>query len=162
MIEALYAGHHQWLRRWLHGKLGDRHCAEDLAHDTFVRLLSKEESFASGSRALLVTVARRVLFNHWRRKQLEDAWLQTLAALPAARQPDPEQRQILFEALVEIDRLLDGLPAPVRRAFLLTQLDGLSHAEVAARLGISITTVKRHLLRAMERCYFVDVDFSST
>jgi len=158
VIEALYTGHHQWLQRWLQSRLGDRHCAEDLAHDTFIRLLSRPEAFPTGSRALLVTVARRVLFNHWRRKALEDAWLAALASLPPAHQPDPERRQILFETLVEIDRLLDGLPARVRQAFLLTQLDGLGHAEVASRLGLSITTVKRHLLRAMAHCYFADLD----
>lgn len=160
-IEALYVGHHQWLRRWLQTRLGDRHCAEDLAHDTFVRLLAKEEGFPTSSRALLVTVARRVLLNHWRRKRLEAAWLEALARLAPALQPDPETRQILFETLVEIDRLLDGLPTQVRRAFLLTQLDGLSQADVAARLGVSVSTVKRYLLQAMERCYFADLEFAT-
>ena len=56
--------------------------------------------------------------------------------------------------LVEIDTVLSGLPAQVRRAFLLAQLDGLSQAEIAAELGISLSTVKRHLVRAGAQCYF--------
>jgi RNA polymerase sigma-70 factor (ECF subfamily) len=46
------------------------------------------------------------------------------------------------------------LPSPVKRAFLLAQIDGLSHAEIGARLGISVATVKRHLSKAALRCYF--------
>jgi len=156
-VESLYAGHAHWLRRWLHGKLGDRHCAEDLAHDTFMRLLDREEALVPREpRALLTTIASRVLVSHWRRRQVEAAWLDALAALPPAHHPDPEQQHILLETLVEIDRLLDGLPVLAKRAFLLSQLDGLTHAQVAAQLGISVTTVKRHLLRASQRCGCLD------
>lgn len=159
-IESLYVGHHQWLRRWLLGKLGDRHCAEDLAHDTFMRLLNRDEALVPQEpRALLTTIATRVLSNHWRRKQIEAAWLETLAALPVPHQPSPEQQHILFETLVEIDQLLDGLPVIVKRTFLMTQLDGLSQAQIAEQLKISVTTVKRYLLRAAQQCYFADLDF---
>jgi len=50
--------------------------------------------------------------------------------------------------------LLDGLPRLVKRAFLLAQVDGLKHGEIARELGISIATVKRHLHKAALRCYF--------
>jgi len=44
--------------------------------------------------------------------------------------------------------MLDGLPPPVKRAFLLRQLDELPQEDIARRLGISLATVKRHLQRA--------------
>ncbi|WP_050585127.1 sigma factor-like helix-turn-helix DNA-binding protein, partial [Pseudomonas syringae] len=47
-----------------------------------------------------------------------------------------------------------GLPALVKRAFLMSQVDGLSHGQIAAELDISIATVKRHLNKAALRCYF--------
>ena len=55
---------------------------------------------------------------------------------------------------MELDQLLDGLPGPVKSAFLMSQVDGLSHGEIASALGISIATVKRHLNKAALRCYF--------
>ena len=64
------------------------------------------------------------------------------------------ERAILLETLQEIAELLDGLPVPVQRAFLMAQLDGLSQAEIAASLKISVTTVKRYLIRAGTQCYF--------
>lgn len=154
-VEALYGQHHGWLRQWLSKKLGDRHQGADLAHDTFMRLLAREDAITLHEpRAFLTTVAQRVLSNHWRRQQLERAYLEALAELPQASAPSEEERAILLESLFEIDRLLNGLPTPVKRSFLLSQLDGLSHAEVSQEIGVSITTVKRYLVKAARHVYF--------
>jgi RNA polymerase sigma-19 factor, ECF subfamily len=154
-VETLYFDHHAWLRAWLRRKLGCAHRAADLAHDTFMRLLARDEPIdAREPRALLTTVAQRVLYNHWRREQIEHAWLEAIAHIPEAFAPSPEERALILETLHEIDALLDGLPVPVKRAFLLSQLDGASHADIAAELNLSIATVKRYLVRAGEQCFF--------
>ncbi|MBZ8140539.1 RNA polymerase subunit sigma [Rubrivivax gelatinosus] len=154
-IHRLYSGHHGWLQGWLNKKLGCSQRAADLAHDTFVRLLAREEPVRiEEPRAFLTTIAQRVLSNHRRREQLERAYLDAIAQAPQALAPSPEERAILLETLIEIDRLLDGLPVLAKRAFLHAQLDGMGQAEIAAALGISVSTVKRHLLRAAAQCYF--------
>lgn len=38
-VEQLYENHHGWLRGWLNRRLGHSADAEDLAHDTFIRVL---------------------------------------------------------------------------------------------------------------------------
>lgn len=157
-IDLLYSDHNNWLRRWLGKKLGDSHQAADLAQDTFMRLLGREEAMQiQEPRAFLTTVAQRVLINHWRRQQLERAYLEALANVPENLSPSPEERAILLETLVEIDQLLNGLPVLVKRTFLLTQLDGLNHVQVAATLGISVSSVKRYLAKAALQCYFGDI-----
>ena len=152
-VTTLYTDHHGWLQGWLRKKLGDVHQAADLAHDTFVRLLAREEPVhAREPRAFLTTVAQRVLANHYRRQQLERAYLEALAQAPQALAMSPEERALLLEALDAIDRMLDGLPAPVRRAFLLAQLDGMKQADIATALNVSLTTVKRYLVQAGMHC----------
>jgi RNA polymerase sigma factor (sigma-70 family) len=154
-VHTLYSDHHGWLHGWLRKKLGCTHRAADLAHDTFMRLLAREEAVSiQEPRAYLTTIAQRVLANHWRREQIERAYLEALALAPEAMAPSPEQRAMLLETLVEIDRVLDGLPTLVRRVFLHAQLDGMGHAEIAAALGVSVSSVKRYLLHAGAQCYF--------
>jgi RNA polymerase sigma-19 factor, ECF subfamily len=154
-VETLYFAHHTWLRTWLRRKLGCAHRAADLAHDTYMRLLTRDEPIdAREPRAFLTTVAQRVLYNHWRREQLEQAWLEAIAHVPEPLAPSPEERALILETLVEIDALLDGLPKPVKRAFLLAQLDGASHAQIATELQVSLATVKRYLVRAGAQCFF--------
>ena len=154
-VEVLYNDHHHWLTGWLRRKLGCPENAADLAQDTFIRVLSAREApTLIEPRAFLTTVAKRVLFNFYRRQDLERADLETLAQMPEHVAPSEEDRAIILQTLLELDQLLDGLPKQVKRAFLLAQLDGLTYAQIGAQLGISIATVKRHLTKAAMRCYF--------
>ncbi len=153
---ALYVEHHRWLVGWLRYKLGCLHDAADLAQDTFVRVLSSRELQTEEPlqepRAFLVTVAGRLVSNHFRRRSLEQAWLETLAALPPQQVPSPEVQTSLLQSLHEVDAMLDGLAPRVRQAFLLAQLEGCTYAQIAERLGISVRTVKRYMAEAYEQC----------
>ncbi|SPO65092.1 sigma-70 family RNA polymerase sigma factor [Pseudomonas sp. JV241A] len=154
-LEGLYLDHHNWLTGWLRRRLGCPDSAADLAQDTFMRLLqARQTPLLNEPRAFLTTVAKRVLCNHYRRPDLERAYLQALAQLPEELAPSEEHRAIIFETLLELDRLLDGLPLPVKRAFLMAQVDGLSYSAIGVQLGISLATVKRYLNKAAMRCYF--------
>jgi RNA polymerase sigma-70 factor (ECF subfamily) len=155
LVEGLYRDHHRWLTGWLRQRLGCPHNAADLAQDTFVKLLhARETPQLIEPRAFLVTIAKRVMCNHFRRQELERAYLQALAQVPEACVPSEEHKAIIFETLLELDRLLDGLPGLVKRAFLLSQVDGLGQSEIAVQLEISLATVKRYLHKAALRCYF--------
>jgi RNA polymerase sigma-70 factor (ECF subfamily) len=154
-VHLLYSEHHGWLQGWLRKKLGNAFDAADLAQDTFVRVLRAPGlDRVEEPRAYLTTVARNLLINHVRRRAIERAYLDALALLPEPVAPSPEARLMVLETLVEIDRRLSGLPAQAKQAFLLAQLEGLGQAEIAAELGISVSTVKRHLAKAAMRCFF--------
>ena len=154
-VGGLYHEHHRWLQGWLRHKLGNACDAADVAHDTFMRLLNRDVAIAAREpRAFLTTVANGVLGNLYRRRDLEAAYLATLASLPPQYAPDPEAQAILLETLLDIDRRLDGLAPAVRRAFLLSQLDGMPQAAIALELNVSLATVQRYLVKAMHQCFF--------
>ncbi|WP_239796219.1 sigma factor-like helix-turn-helix DNA-binding protein [Candidatus Nitrotoga arctica] len=46
------------------------------------------------------------------------------------------------------------MPPKARRAFLLAQLEGLTYAEIAQQLGVSVSMIKQYMLRATQQCYF--------
>ena len=154
-LAELYVDNSGWLQGWLNNKLNCSHRAADLLHDTFAKLLTNKSRITMREpKAYLMTVTKRVLIDHWRREQLEQAYLAALLELPIDNSPSPEEQHILFETLIEIDRLLDGLPIVVRRAFLYAQLDGLKQIDIAKKLNISVSTVKRYLVQAGVQCYF--------
>jgi len=153
--QALYLQHHGWLVARLRRKLGCAWDAADLAQSTFVRVLTatgQRLDEVAEPRAYLTTIARNLLINHVRRQALERAWLDAVALLPAPLAPSPEEHLLVLEALREIDAMLDGLPPRAREAFLLAQLDGLTYAQVAARLGVTERTVKRYMAEAFAQC----------
>ncbi|MHC8316106.1 sigma-70 family RNA polymerase sigma factor [Pseudomonas sp. LB3P31] len=153
-VEVLYHAHHNWLTGWLRRRLGCPESAADLAQDTFIKVLTARQTQIIEPRAFLTTIAKRVLFNHYRRQDLERAYAEVLAQAPDMYAPSEEDRAIILQTLMDLDALLDDLPRPVKRAFLLAQVDGLTYPQIAAELGISIATVKRHLTKAAMRCYF--------
>ena len=54
--------------------------------------------------------------------------------MPEHVAPSLETQAILLETLIALDAALECLERPVREAFLWSQLDGLSHGEIAERL----------------------------
>lgn len=156
-VAALYRSQHSWLQSWLRRRLDCSQSAADLAQDTFLRLLAKEQlPPVQAPRSFLAKVAKSVLSNHYRRQRLEHAYLEALAALPEQLAPSLETQAILLETLVTLSAALERLERPVREAFLWSQLDGLGHGEIAERLGVSITTVKRYLSKAGALCIMLD------
>ncbi|WP_353189248.1 sigma-70 family RNA polymerase sigma factor [Pandoraea pnomenusa] len=155
-VGTLYSDHHGWLRGWLRKKLGNAIDAADLAHDTYLRVLCAGRApQAEDSRRYLARIANCLVVDLFRRRHLEAAYLETLAALPEAVAPSPETRALVLEALVEIDTLLARLPAKVRTAFLLCKLEGLGYREIAGQLQVSVSSVEKYIAHALRECYAV-------
>lgn len=104
-------------------------------------------------RAFLLAIAKGLLFDYFRRAALEQAYLTELMLIPEAEQPSIEEQQMILEDLRNIDRLLGKLSSKARAAFLYNRLDGLSHAEIAERLGVSVPRVRQYLAQGVRQCY---------
>lgn len=159
LLETAYREHCGWLHGWLRRKLGNAADAADLAQDTFVRLLNNPASvlFKDGppGRGQLALVANGLVINLWRRRAIERDYLDSLALVPQALAPSPEARALIIETLCEIDAMLESLPGKCRQAFLLSHLEGLTCKDVAARLGIGESTVRKYIAQAMMQCMLV-------
>lgn len=155
-LDALYRNHHGWLQGWLRRRLGDRERAADIAQDTFLRLLVTRRLPEQGEgRRYLTQIARNLIIDQWRRQRIEQAYLESLAALPEPETPSLETRAMVIETLIQIDAMLDGMPAKVREAFLLSQFEGLTYPQIAERLEVSVSSVQKYMLRAIAACYQV-------
>lgn len=153
-IESLYTEHHGWLRTWLRRRLGNAFDAADLAHDTYLRILhSGRIPEPQQSRQHLAQIAKCLVIDLYRRRQIEAAYLDTIALLPPQHAPSEESRALTLQALIEIDVILNGLTARVREALLLSRLDGLSYSEIAARQGVTVSSVKKYIATALLACY---------
>lgn len=155
-IHSLYSDHHYWLKSWLSQRLGSCFDAADLAHDVFLRLILKPaprgfDSFGE-ARGYLRAMARGMCINLWHRREIEQAWLDTLAARPEQFAPSAERQAMVLEALHEVGTLLLDMPTKVARAFLLTEACQMTQKEVADELGVSTRMVRKYLAQAMLRC----------
>jgi len=138
----LYARHAQAVHALAYRLTGDRAAAEDIAQDTFLRMLKFLGGLRSDQplRPWLKRVAANAAIDHLRRNrrlQLADA---------EAEWPDPSAST---ETGAEIHGLLRRLPPPVRTVVWLHLMEGWSHRELADRFGRSESWSKSLLSRAL-------------
>lgn len=155
-MRGVYAEHHPWLYGWLRRKLGNASDAADIAHDTFLRVIASQRNLGDEPRALLTHIAKGLVVDHWRRRDVERAYFDAIAHLPRPEVPSAEARLLILEALYRIEAMLCAMPQRTSSIFLLAQLDGLTYGEIADRLGISLATVKRHMRDAFAACLALD------
>ncbi|OUR74384.1 RNA polymerase subunit sigma [Methylophaga sp. 41_12_T18] len=156
LVEEIYSAHHGWLRGWIRKKLNCPEHAADLAHDTFLRLLSSEESLTlKQPRAYLLVVANRLLINRYRRKKVEDEVLRQVSVfIEQQDRRGPEEitsaRQLLAQAIF---LLTEDLAQKPRDAFLMARVEGLTYKQIARRLGVSESSVKQYIAKVMIHCH---------
>lgn len=154
-----FSDHHRWLLQHIQRRLRNHADAEDTVGDTFYQMLVArvDPDNIEQPRAYLSTIARRLIYDRHRRRKLELTYLERLSTLPEALAPSPEEQLQLIQALVAIDRALDGLPVVVKATFLYSQLDGLSYVAISHKLGLSERTVSRYMKQALRQCYLSEL-----
>lgn len=155
VLEAWFRGHHSWLLDRVQRHLRNWAEAEDVAAETFSQAAAQASHQGLNDvrepRAFLTTIAKRQMFQLWRRRDLEQAYLESLALQSEAMAPSAEERQMFIEALEGVALALQGLSAKAQQAFLYSQLDGLTYGEIADKLGVSASMVRQYMAQAFRR-----------
>lgn len=132
-----------------------RSAAEDVVQDVWLNLRERgnEESWRE-PRAVLFRTAANLGTDVYRREVHTQKLFGDADAIDAAISPEPGPESAAASAgqLAQLVVALEGLPAQCRETLLLNRLEGLTHLEIATRLGISTKTVQRHIERALRRC----------
>ena len=127
--------------------------AEDIVHESFVSLFLNRSKI-SGISSLypyLFTIAKRSAISSFRKKaskrlyelHLEQVWTEESSSL---------EQQIWHTDLQRvIHKLLDELPARQKEVFVMNKKQELSYSEISSILGISVNTVKNHLVVATRK-----------
>ncbi|MGW5097111.1 sigma-70 family RNA polymerase sigma factor [Streptomyces nodosus] len=144
------------VRRFVTYLAKDAQAADDLTQDTFLRALSSLHRFEgrSSARTWLLSIARRVVADSLRHAAVRPRVADTADWQLAAERSQPKGLPGFDEGLA-LTELIEALSQDRREAFVLTQLSGLSYAEVAALRGCPVGTVRSRVSRArrsLARC----------
>ena len=152
-VQRIYEQHHSWLHGWLKHRLSNACDAADVAHDTFVRILGAANATQIREpRDYLATVARGLVIDRYRRRAIERAYEQAMAARPQDTVISEEDKALIIETLWAVDKALDDLGPRTKGIFMMSQVEGLTYQQIAQQAKVSLTTVKKHMIRAFTEC----------
>jgi RNA polymerase sigma-70 factor (ECF subfamily) len=143
------------LRAYIRRLTGDPASAEDLLHDVFARIIAADSWREVDSPAgFAIRTARNVVYDQLRRQKVVAIdFVADVGALGLADDAaDPETALVARDELKRLRAIVEALPTQQRRVFTLRKVYGLAPAEIAERLGLSVSTVEKHLVKAVRAC----------
>jgi len=138
-----------WLKRWM-GRAQD---IEDVIQEAYCRLASMSDvSHIVSGRAYLFQTTRNIVLEQVRRSKIVNiqnvADLASLSAIDES--PPPEQVVSGVRELQRVQQMIDQLPRPCRRVFVLRRVYGESQRDIARRFGISESAVEKQAMRGLK------------
>ncbi|WP_293905154.1 RNA polymerase sigma factor [Phenylobacterium sp.] len=144
--------HEPALRAWLFRRRVDGLETDDVVQETYAVLaaLPAVEHIAS-PKAYAFQTANSVILRHLRRARIVriDAIGDVESLTTALDEPSPERHAAGRRDLHRVSELIAALPLKCREAFTLRKVEGLSQRATAQRMGISESTVEKHIGRAL-------------
>ncbi|MEE9381802.1 MAG: RNA polymerase sigma factor [Nannocystaceae bacterium] len=149
----LYRAHFSRLYRHVGYLVGDVATAEDLSQEIFARALASLPRFDGRSTfsTWLFGIANHAVYKHWRAKARKKRAYDRYELTPPPQGVDPEAAHLTKQRAAALKVVLDGLPDHLREAFVLLDLQELSPAEAAERVGISKGNIAVRASRARAR-----------
>ncbi len=147
------------LLRYIAASCRDPSLAEDIIQDLFVKLSALEtEPVVDNPSGYLFRMANNIYLNRLRALKSErtrdHAWqaasFENVAGDAVTDEPTPEARITGRQQMNRLKTAIDALPERTQAIFRLHKLDGLTQTQVAAKLGISISSVEKHLASALK------------
>ncbi|EKF17579.1 ECF subfamily RNA polymerase sigma-24 factor [Nitratireductor pacificus pht-3B] len=151
----LFKRQHQELVRFAARLVGGRDGGEEVVQNAYLRLAhrSRQGGAIEHPKAYAFSVARRAAFDFTAERNRE--WLHRVDFEDAdvgAAGTDPTQLLDRRQRILRLAVVLNELPGACQKAFILNKIEGHPHREIARRLGISVSMVEKHIMRAMIHC----------
>lgn len=154
-VSIAYARYRSSLKRFIGRFMRTPPDIEDIAQEAFLRAYAVERKRPiEQPKSFLFRIAKHVALSELARKSrqitdyIEDSVDSTVIHTVSSAEEEISARQTLglhCEAVAE-------LPPQCRQVYLLRKVHGLSHKEISEQLGIAVSTVEKHLIKAVEQC----------
>ncbi len=145
--ETIYNDFHAKLRSFTLRHVSDADAADDILQEVYLKIHAHVDDLRDGDRleSWIFQITRNAITDYYRRARPQDELPDSLPA-PVDEEPDTAS-----ELAASITDMVRCLPRKYRQALELTDLQGLSQAELAGRLNISVSGAKSRVQRAREK-----------
>lgn len=169
--EAIWRGFHDRLLAFVRRRVPSPEIAEDILQDVMLRVHRHADELeqVDAVGAWVYRIARNAIIDHHRRASNHRELLAGIEVDPEAIEPEADAPDVRAELADCISPLVDQLPAIYREALTLCELEGLSQADAATRVGLTVSGMKsrvqrarRQLKQVLLQCCDVELDARSS
>ena len=160
-LERIFVEKRAYFVRVVARRLGDVGTAEEIVQEAFIQVAESAKNQIIDNLEGYLMRASINLSTDWLRQETsrrrrEKNWVETHydysdGAETVSNAPSPAETVAARDDLRRLDAALVHLSPQVRTAFTLHKIQGLSHLETAARMGLSRSTVEKHIMNAMRQ-----------
>jgi RNA polymerase sigma-70 factor (ECF subfamily) len=154
-IQEVIRRHHESLIKFLRRRLSIADDADDVAQETYIRMMKYEGSREIKSpSAMLFRIAVNVANDHGRAAQSRCSSDHCdVEGVPLVSEHPSAERSVLADQNLDmLFDVIDGLPPKCKQVFLLSRAQGMTYAEIASHCGISVKMVEKQISRAVAAC----------
>jgi RNA polymerase sigma factor (sigma-70 family) len=157
-LMAAYLERREELVRYFRARLRSLEAAEDVVQDIGVKIARSPSEPIDNPSAYLYRMGANLMLDHLKKERRVGrraaAWREVAVDTEGAAHPrteDPPADQVVWsrERLQKVIETVNKLAPPVREAFRLHKLEGLSHAETAAAMGVSRSSVEKYIMTSL-------------
>ena len=144
---ALYDAHVERVYRLAYRMTGDGDLASDLTQETFIRAFERLEQFRGDASLAtwLHTIAVSVTLNGLRKVKRMGGRVENIDDVPV---PAVEPAGFTADLKLRLHTAIDALSEKLRPVFVMHDVEGYTHEEIAGSLGIPVGTSKARLFDA--------------
>jgi len=152
VFEVVFRTYYRRLCAVAYAHVGSPETAEEIVQDLFLKLWRQRDSLqiTDSLQAYLYRAARNASLNHLNHRRIELRWSERVRATDPPVAPAADDELGESELARAIDAGIAALPERCRLVFTMSRRQGLSYAEIADALGISVKTVEAQIGRALK------------
>ena len=153
-ITALYQDYNETLVRYLTTRLRNRQDAVEVAQEAYIRLIRRDNlAEVDCFQSFLFRTATNISIDVQRqRARRAESFAKSKMLFGNIDEITPERELNARQTLLELKKALEELPPKCREAFILYKFKNLDHAEIAEKMELSVSSIRKYIARGLAFC----------
>ncbi|HCT30252.1 MAG TPA: RNA polymerase subunit sigma-70 [Bacteroidales bacterium] len=147
-FRSIFDQYYENIRSFAYYKTGDVDLADDIVQEVFLKLWTNRSEVKDDTvKSLLYTIASNIIKNHFKHQNVVFNFQKNDQPNETSDETDSNLRQEELNRMLQ--ETLAEIPEKSREVFLMNRIEGLTYADIADRLGLSVKAIEKRMSEAL-------------
>jgi len=147
-FRSIFDQYYETIRSFAYYKTGDVDLADDIVQEVFLKIWTNRKEVKDDTvKSLLYTIASNIIKNHFKHQKVVFNFQKNDQPNELSDETDSNIRQ--EELNRKLQDALAEIPEKSREVFLMNRIEGLTYADIADRLGLSVKAIEKRMSEAL-------------